>query len=416
MRDHVVGHIINHGFSSFEKSELMKKADLKETKSPFNISLAAVVYKLIDPYFADYLENASADMVMSASWELGFDEYHLALGSRNLENAEIVTKDSHVKELTQFLRAKGGSGFNNEGVEVYRVVVGDVLPTGCAFTETPAAAVEGVSIASSEDADDDEDLDLEVGDNQLDVVEASDSLLNGLPFILKSDDANIDSEENISQTPKQTVKNNRYMKITSINDIQEDKLGTDSEIQASSIRTFISEQLNQAETDYSEKQASIAAEKEANEVQTAETSKALLELGILKDELSQLKAAQEADQKQNAFNERMTALNEEYELEGAESAIIAKQVKDLSDDEYTSWKKDFDVLAKAKVKSAESDEVEDEVEENAIEDEVEDLSDSIIEARSAKKGGLPNILNLEEGEKSNLQKSFSIKDGGVTFG
>lgn len=158
-RNNVVGYITNVGFSSFEDSKLISEDSLKNFNEPFNIALAAIVWKHVDPGLVDYLQQSNSDEdknnfyklpEMSTSWEIGFNDYIIAVGSKNLSKAKLITDPAEIEKLDPYLLCNGGTGFTKDGIEVYRVITGDARPLGCAFTTNPAAAVQGVATASSE--------------------------------------------------------------------------------------------------------------------------------------------------------------------------------------------------------------------------------------------------------------------------
>ena len=108
----VVGHIVSSSFSSFGENKLLNDEEVINKNSPFNIALGSVVYKTVHPNFANMLEQEldTGEKIISTSWELGFNDYCLALGSKNLDEAEIVTDPKHIQELSQYLKAQDGSG------------------------------------------------------------------------------------------------------------------------------------------------------------------------------------------------------------------------------------------------------------------------------------------------------------------
>jgi hypothetical protein len=150
-REKVVGHILTAGFSKYGTSEILTPDELTGYTDPFNISLGAVVYKFVNKEFANALENSN-DMSseyfnkISTSWELGFNEYNIAVGSRNLKDAEIITDEKQIKELKSKLKSYGGSGKLDDGTEIFRLVVGEVYPLGIGFTTSPAADVKGIIV------------------------------------------------------------------------------------------------------------------------------------------------------------------------------------------------------------------------------------------------------------------------------
>ena len=91
----VVGHIVNAGFSDYADSSIIVNVDEKQTE-PFNIALGAVVYKTVDKDFYETLQRSTDPSskihnTVSASWEVGFSNYQIAVGSKNLKDAEIIT-------------------------------------------------------------------------------------------------------------------------------------------------------------------------------------------------------------------------------------------------------------------------------------------------------------------------------------
>ena len=111
----VVGHIVDAGFSSFESSEVLKAEDIKDKKTPFNIALGAVIYKSVNKNFTDLVESSldpesSSYKKVSASWEIGFSDYVLAVGSDELKDAKIISDPEKIQEMKGFLRSYGGTG------------------------------------------------------------------------------------------------------------------------------------------------------------------------------------------------------------------------------------------------------------------------------------------------------------------
>ena len=147
----IVGHIVNSGFSSYENNKVLSNEQVKDSLSPFNIALAAVVYKTVDREFADALieSNESTSKLyekISASWEIGFNDYFVAVGSQDLKDAEIITDKKQIEEFKRYMKGFNGNGYMDDGTPVYRLVTGRIYPLGIGFTTNPAADVEGVVI------------------------------------------------------------------------------------------------------------------------------------------------------------------------------------------------------------------------------------------------------------------------------
>jgi len=121
-KEKVVGHILTAGFSRIGDSELFIPDS--NYVDPFNISLGAVVYKYVNKDFASALEESNDETSnlynkISTSWELGFNDYNIAVGSDNLNDAEIITDENHIKELKGKLKSYGGSGCLDDGTKIY---------------------------------------------------------------------------------------------------------------------------------------------------------------------------------------------------------------------------------------------------------------------------------------------------------
>ena len=147
-KEKIVGHIVSAGFSQFGEGEDFIEVAADET-GLFNISLGAVVYKTVVPEFADMMLDASdpdseSYQEISASWEIGFNEYAIAIGP-NVASAEIITDPEEVEALSSNLKSFGGSG-ELDGRPINRLIVGDIYPLGIGFTNNPAANVKGVMV------------------------------------------------------------------------------------------------------------------------------------------------------------------------------------------------------------------------------------------------------------------------------
>ena len=92
-------------------------------------------------------------MTISASWELGFNEYELVLlenDNKNIENGQIISDAKQIEKYSPKLRANGGNG-KIDNKFIYRKVIGNVIPLGVGLTLNPAADVQGIAIKNKED-------------------------------------------------------------------------------------------------------------------------------------------------------------------------------------------------------------------------------------------------------------------------
>ena len=82
-RNQVIGCILSASFSKFGSNESLAELDVKEMKTPFNITLGGVIWKVVDRDLADQIEESNDPtsdnyMSISASWELGFNDFNIA--------------------------------------------------------------------------------------------------------------------------------------------------------------------------------------------------------------------------------------------------------------------------------------------------------------------------------------------------
>ena len=337
-RERVVGVILTAGFSEFGTDKQISEEAIA-SNDPFNITLGGVIWKVVNTKVADIIEDASDPtsehyMKISASWELGFDEYNLVLleeSEKNISSAEFITEAEEIDKNKEFLKALGGSGKLENGKNIYRQVINNVVPLGIGLTENPAADVQGVAVkndkekscASSEKSED----------------------------TLKIDQ----NEKNISQSSNKTVKTNEeyipIMKITSIKDITDESLQT---LKASVIADFVEEELKKASEEYHAQQTEVEDKlKAAHEAETElkSTQEALTkELEAVKADFESLQKDVAAREAQEKFNARMTYFDAEYDLTDADREVIASDIKDMDDEAFDAFASKMTVLLEGRQK------------------------------------------------------------------
>ena len=450
-KQRIVGHIVSAGFSGYGNNELLSPEELKGTSDPFNISLGAVVYRMVDRRFAELL-NKSVDPdspmhnQVSASWEIGFNDYQIAVGSENLSEAEIVTDEKQIEELSQYLKASDGRGEMDDGTIVRRLVVGNVYPLGIGFTANPAADVEGVVVSEQNNQlnmSDRRDLSATLSD------EAQEILKNILNF-----------KNNISQTEKNTVKSERESNssimntnqlVQEIKSVLDEKLSSEkmskdtfAEESVASISSIINEAIREKNEEYKQQLVSEKEEKAKIEAQHQELTASVEEMKQ-KLEAAEEKIRQFEDEKQHEeslarFNARMEAVEQDYELSEADLKIVASEVKELTeaDEAFASYQEKLAVVFAHKGKEylqAEKDKFNSAVAE-AVENRVSELKevkasdDTVVEATKENleealedtEQVTPEISNTNEassGETETLrtkfQSAFSKENIKVTY-
>lgn len=369
-RKFIVGSIISQGYSEFLTNKTLSAAQIKDYNKPFNITLGGVVWSIFNPDFADELVESSDETspkyeTISASWEIGFNDYQIALGSKDLGEAELITDSKQIEEFTKFLRVSQGSGKTNDGVPVYRVITGEALPLGVGYTTTPAAEVKGIIVAGKENSSTikanvielSEDAIIKFGESSIkgsDIIENFSALVQ-----IAAKEKNQQSEKNNSQVGNVVVNNNSNMKFQKLDDITED-LFKDEAVAAkvqNFLGKFVNDQIDEVSTKYAEqletKEKEAKAEKEASEKAKQEAAEAVAEVTKVREELKKEQDARAAQKAEADFNNRMSDLDSKFDLEDKDRSFIAADIKGLDDEMYAKWVEKFEVFAAKKKKDPE---------------------------------------------------------------
>ena len=362
----VVGHIVNAGFSDYSDSTVLINLD-ENQKDAFNIALGAVVYKTADKDFATMLENSTNPKnkmhnTVSASWEIGFSEYSIAIGSKNLKDAEIISDPEKVKEMKGILKSFGGKGVTEDGRPVYRLITGKVYPLGIGFTMKPAANVKGVISNEYKEENIKQDKDQLVDNSN------------------KTQAANLKKiSAEISQNLKNTVNNTKIMDLETLLSELKDSLAEKkfSEEAVAGMTSTFAEAIKQKDSEY---QASLeAAEKEKTEIASAreklEKSVESIkeELKVAQERIGCFETEKKAEEAIARFNTRMEEVDSIYDIEESDSSFIAEKIKGLDETEesFASFKSELAVFWSSKNKEAKAE----------IEQEIKARVDAEIEKR-----------------------------------
>ena len=349
----VVGHIVSAAFSKFGKNEILGDEEAAQIDGAFNIALGAVIYRTVNSKFAEALDQAETEGwgdIISASWELGFNKYAIALGeSNNLEALEVITKPDQIEEFKQYLKAYGGEGRTDDGVCVKRLVTGEIYPLGIAFTSSPAAEVEGLYI--EKEAREPEVLEEDDAADKIEVVCVNDKcFVRGL----------IDLEEKISHSFKTDVIHNNRQAMDNQDIIQkleellqdhaETKKGVTSEEAVASVSQFVFEAIRQKSDEYVAEKEQALAEKtqllEAEKELKASVGELEEKLTTAEEQLVDLQNEKLERQARQRFNERMAIIDKAYELEDEDLRVIASEINslDAEEDSFEDYKDKFAVV------------------------------------------------------------------------
>jgi hypothetical protein len=415
----VVGHIVNAGFSDYSDSTVLINVD-ENQKDAFNIALGAVVYKTVDKDFATMLENSTNPKnkmhnTVSASWEIGFSEYSIAIGSKNLKDAEIISDPEKVKEMKGVLKSFGGKGVTEDGRPVYRLITGKVYPLGIGFTMKPAANVKGV--ISNEYKEEEN------------IKQDKDQLVDNSNKAQAAHLKKISAE--ISQNLKNTVNNTKIMDLETLLSELKDSLAEKkfSEEAVAGMTSTFAEAIKQKDDEY---QASLeAAEKEKAEIASAreELEKSVEsikeELKVAQERIGDFESEKRAEEAVARFNTRMEEIDSIYDLEESDSSFIAEKIKGLDDAEesFASFKDELAVFwasknkeAKAKIEDEIKARVEAEIEKRLTTVEASEITEEVVaeevnvekalENAEATDTVLPNN-NESQASKTTLKEKFA---------
>tara|TARA_B110000305_G_C19436605_1_gene639349 strand:- start:98 stop:1624 length:1527 start_codon:yes stop_codon:yes gene_type:complete len=337
-RDKIVGHIVSAGLSTFGGNELIESHADGEAK-PFNISLSAVIYKSVNKEFAKLIE-ASMDEEselyhkVSASWEIGFNEYDIAVGDERLKNCRIASEEEK-EDLKASLMCYGGNGTTEEGEKVYRLIKGLIYPIGIGFTSNPAAAVKGLISKSEED--------LEKTNEQ----KISQSL---------KDDVNYRNRPNLNKLMEQEILN-QFKEVLETSAASK-KLSEES---VANITKIFHDAIVEKNEQWHEEKEALTNER-TNLVEAAK--KAQVEIESLQEdfsstqsELEELKSEVSAQKALELFNNRMSDVDQLFSLKEADRVIIAEELKsvDSSDEAYSEYKTKLSTIWHHKTKAFEEE-------------------------------------------------------------
>jgi hypothetical protein len=417
-KDKIVGHIIKAGFSDYANSQILESVS-PDTKDPFNIALGAVVYKTVDKEFSELLSKSTDPKsniynTISASWEIGFNQYAIAVGSKNLKDSIVVSDIDKIEKMKGMLRGFGGKGFMEDGTPIYRLIVGNVYPLGIGFTMKPAANVKGV-----------------ISNMEVEEEEKLQKNSKSKVFIDLNKNIQPDIEKNtskISQKLKNTVNTKNIMDLETLlselkQALSEKKIS--QEAVAGMTSTF-AEAIKQKDEEF-KANIRLAEEEKTKMAKANEELKNSVE--VIRDEL---KAAQDKIQEfenvrkeQEAvarFNARMEEVDSLYDLEASDASFIAEKIKNLNEDSssFESFKKELEVFWASKNK-AKKQEIEARIQAKIEEEVQKRLQTSVASVQSnegqtveealanaqAVNTELPNNNEVQATENKSLREKFA---------
>lgn len=356
-RKRVIGVILKSGYSEFGTDKPLTEEEALSMDGPFNITLGGVVWRAVSPEVANFLEEASDPMgenydAVSASWELGFNDYKVMVlpeGEKNINRAEKVIEGAkEIEDCRAVLKSYGGSG-TKDGKTYVRNIFSSVVPMGIGLTENPAAEVKGVFVQMLKAMDGENEVE-EEEENEVEEMDDSSTPKDPAPQDLAPSNA---KDQILTQEPQKSVITNKTMKLNSIEDLTDENL---KESKASDVMTFIQDSIKAASEQFASEKEQLekAAQEAAQTAKDLEAAKQKLaeELAAVQASLKDLQEKESARAAQETYNQRMSSFDEKFELSAEDRRVIASQIREMSEDQYDSFAKNMDVLLAPKSKSA----------------------------------------------------------------
>lgn len=380
-RNKVVGHVIGSSLSRFGDNEIISEKEAVLEEGPFNIALSAVVYKTVNPKFANLIEQ-SVDSEsefyekVSASWEVGFNDYDIVLGSKDLREGEIISEESQKEEFKSFLKAYGGNGTTEDGVEVHRLIKGNIYPLGIGFTANPAAEVKGLVV------EDDSSSQFTIKSSQEDSfekIEIKNNILEEKSSHSKKDNVILNKNPNNRNIMEKEILD----QITETLEAQASSKKLSEEAIASITKVF-HDAIIQKNEQWQKDKESLTEEKDelvkASQEASEEIENLKKELSGTSEEIETLKSHIEAREIADKFNDRMSELDDQFELEDEDRILLASDLKNLnaSEEAYAEYKEKLSVMWKHKTKAFKEEQkkiLEDKIEEQ-VQKRLGELSES----------------------------------------
>ena len=407
-KEKIVGHVISSSFSSFGNNELITDEEAEKLTEPFNIALGALVYKVVNPAFARMLEQTGEgeefENVISASWEIGFNDYYIAMGSNELSEAEVITDKEQIKELSKFLKAYDGNGEMDDGTLVNRLVVGSIYPLGIGFTASPAADVQGVIVENKKPVKIKPDQISEAPNEKIDVPNHKlyDNLKKGKKNSSLLETETVNMENALHMDTKDLLKEIEGMLSEKVGDSQhvEEAVASVSKVMMDAIK-LKDEEWGQEKA---AKDALLAEATKAQDSLASELEDVKKKLDETQNHLDELAESTRIREAKDRFNQRMASVTEGFELDEEDLKIVASEISELDaeDEAFSEYREKLAVMWSHKTK-AHIEEQEKKFTEQlneAVEQRLAELNETQASDTQASQEAVEEILENAEEETS----------------
>lgn len=429
-RDRVYGYIIKSGLSKFKENTMLNESEA-EKEDCFNIAIGALLWKVLNKKLAGYIIEASdpsSDKFgeVSLSFEIGFSDYKIAVGSKVLSQAKVLNNQEDIEKYDKLLRCNGGRGFDENGNKVYRVIAGDIVPLGAGLVADPAAEVSGIFNPKSENKS--------IAQKVMDVLKREVVKDSQIQNITVNIDKKNESKEEIVSDHKQKQNKDKIMELKNIKDLNDDIL---KEVAASSILNLYNDEIRKL----NEKWLKEREELEIAKTKTSEQNDALAtqvedmqkQLNEAKENLEKLQNEINAQKENELFNQRMTGIDTEYILDDEDRKVIANKIKGMDEESYNAYTEEFKILMRDKkreiveARQKEQEEQEKELQETVASqdtevkevkeevkveetkaEKVEEVVGEVIDNSKAETTAIPNSTQPEQTLLEKYADAFSV--------
>ncbi len=401
-RDKIAGVVLFPALTKLGTHDLMADDVAAASNEPFNMSFAGVIWKSIQPQLSKYLVKVGDALdsdALSMSWEIAFEDYAVAVGSRNLFDAKLIKRNEpNFAAYDAMLRANKGEGKDPAGQNVSRVITGNALILGYSIVPNPAAEVKGIlpltfiendnltkqphgeptaetttdlpEIPESQRSFFQDKAESGAGFHLCDITLRNGELQRGIPVFGSrflptgfpaSDIASItiaqkSEEKNITPSQARVNLNTEPMKIDSIQSLESSWTEVRKLESAAAIVDFV-KAIQKGSEDYvatlAAKDALLKTAEDAKIAEAAKAAKLATSLAEIQKQLDDVTAKADATAANQKFQERMASFDEQYDLDDEDRAILASDIKALDTDEaFAAFSKKCGKLMAAKKKGA----------------------------------------------------------------
>lgn len=337
----------------------------KSKTEKIQLVVGGYIWYLINKQLCHLIElsSSSDSNAISTSFEMLYDSYWIGIDinkDRSVLTSKIIKpNDPLFATYDKMLRVNGGKGVDENGNLVYCILKGDILPTGAGLVSNPASGVRGVLAVTDPsqimDMDDKEDHEMDEDEMIHPEKHPEDH-----DMMVNINNININKESVIANIQEKNlnleIQSTNMLKIESIEDITSKWAElSKNEAAASVITEFIIKKYGDADKRFADQlkaKEQLVATVEANraeaEKQVADLSSAVENLN---KELTELRAAQAAAEAEETFNRRMLAIEEAFDLDAEDRALLVDEVKAIESNEvFETWMAKQKKLMKEKTK------------------------------------------------------------------